>query len=245
MNNLLSTRQKYSSDGDYTENRKVLHESIIEIFFVKEINTLDPPEAIILGGGSASGKSTIRDFFHKDYVKKYIPIVVVDSDAIKNYIPEYSSAMKTIPKYAAKIVHDESSDISKNLLSICILEEKNLIYDGTMKNKEKYSRIISELKKKGYKVTIVVVDVPLEIAKERNEIRFLKTQRLVPLDELEKSHREVPSTFIQLKDSVDEYLVIDMRGDKDPFEYIATKVDGIEKVQNEEKYKEFLNKRFK
>lgn len=243
MRGYESTKERYYSIDRYSESRIVeVHNRIIESFLEEGINPTNPPEAILLGGGSASGKSTISDFFIDGYNQKEIPIVLVDCDEIKLCIPEYKAKRKLDPENAAKYVHDESSDISIKLLKRCVSEGRNLIYDGTMKNKEKYLDIIKILKEKAFKITIVVVDVPVKIAKERNDIRFSETGRLVPIEELEKSHEEVPKVFMQLKDEVDEYLLIDMRGDVEPFEYIATKVDGNESIYNPKKLEEFIQK---
>ncbi|WP_412094684.1 zeta toxin family protein [Bacillus atrophaeus] len=70
----------------------------------------------------------------------------MDSDEIKEHIPEYKQFQKEHPLLAARYVHDESSDISSSLLQQTINDGIALIYDGTMKNLEKYQNIIQDLK---------------------------------------------------------------------------------------------------
>lgn len=93
--------------------------------------------------------------------------------------------------------------------------------------------------KLGFSVAIIIVDVPLEVAKKRARARFVETGRAVPDSVIEESHHKVPQSFLHLKKC--RWIIYDSRGDN--FELILSKEeDGEEKIINEELYKEFLAK---
>jgi hypothetical protein len=71
----------------------------------------------------------------------------------------------THPGDAADFVHEESTDIAQMALDSAILGKYDIIYDETMKNKEKYERLIARLREAGYEVFAIIVDVPLEAAR--------------------------------------------------------------------------------
>ncbi|WP_394549100.1 zeta toxin family protein [Priestia aryabhattai] len=248
MNYYKSTKEKHTENGEYTEERREKHTKIIEYFLNNNPNLKSPPEAVLLGGGSGVGKSTLRDFLLDDYKRRDIPIVIVDSDAIKALIPEYEERIKVDDKSAAKYVHDESSDISSKLISRCIAERKNFIYDGTMKNLEKYSSIIENLKSNGYNVVVMIVDTSIAIAKDRVYARFLKTGRNVPYRDIVESHIGVAKVFPIIKDMVDEYMLVDTSESDEtsedfPFNYVVTRMEGEEEVIHDaEKLERFYQK---
>lgn len=243
MDHYESTKDRYTEDKEYTKARQEKHKEIMDDFFNSNVNLLTPPEAILLGGGSGVGKSTMMDFLLKDFENRDIPIVVIDSDKIKEKIPEYEEKLKSDKKNAASYVHDESSDISADLISKCISEGKNFIYDGTMKNLEKYKGIIQNARDNNYAVVAMVVDTSIDIARDRVYVRFKKTGRNVKDEDIVASHKGVSQVYPILKDMVDEYFLVDTSSDEVPFKYVVTKFRGHEEeVHDEEKLQQFLEK---
>lgn len=52
---MRTTRERYVMNGEYGIERKALHNEIIESFLNKHSQQEKEPEAILLGGGSATG----------------------------------------------------------------------------------------------------------------------------------------------------------------------------------------------
>ncbi|WP_144495771.1 zeta toxin family protein [Bacillus pumilus] len=237
FNEKLITKKIHSDEsGGYTEQRKELHTEIIKKMFGDTNNQQieNVTDAVILGGGSNSGKSFMSNSLPDD-------LFLIDSDEIKKFIPEYAEYQKDYPELAARYVHDESSDITNFLLKKAINLGIALIYDGTMSNIEKYQEILKDLKKKDYFITLLIVDVPVELALERNNVRFEQTGRMVPETILKETHKAVPASFISLKDYADEYFLYDT-SKSDPV-LIAEKQQGEEeKIHEPELYAAFLKK---
>ncbi|WP_088363678.1 zeta toxin family protein [Bacillus cereus] len=216
---MKTTREKYIINGEYTIERKLLHNEIIESFLKGQLQQEQESEAILLGGGSAAGKSSIGELVIKGYKLQKQNMIWIDPDKIKEKIPEYQDAMESEDiesmKQAAFLVHDESSDITMKLLKICMKRKLNFMYDGTMKNEVKYIKLIQQLRQAGFSIKAIIVDVPIKVALERSNMRFKVTGRLVPEHIIEESHMRVATTFSKIKDLIDCYTLYDNTG-KEP-----------------------------
>ncbi|MCQ6536622.1 zeta toxin family protein [Bacillus mycoides] len=213
---MRTTRERYVNNGEYVIERKDLHNEIIESFLNEHSQQEKEPEAILLGGGSAAGKSSIGELVSKGYKRKKKHMIWIDSDKIKEKIPEYQQLMELgdteLIKQAAFLVHDESSDITMELLKICMKRKINFMYDGTMKNVEKYKKLIQQLRQAEFSINAIIVDVPIKVALERSIMRFKLTGRLVPEHIIEESHMKVATTFCKIKDLIDCYSLYDNTG---------------------------------
>jgi predicted ABC-type ATPase len=235
---IKDTKEIYSVKGyKYSQKRHAMHMNIVN----KMIKQAPSPKkgeksiAILIGGGTASGKTIMRkSVIEKKLAEIGIQAVIVDPDEIKEYIPEYKLLQKTHPNDAARLVHKESLDISDLLLKQLIHHRKHFIYEGTMARTRKYKNLIKKLKRARYEVHVYIVDVPLELAKQRADERAKVTGRKIPPHIIENTHKLVSKTFEAIKDLVDSYYVYDNR---DRLKLIASK-NYIEPAL----YNEFLKK---
>lgn len=236
---IFTTKEKHSVNGYYSEERQEIHKDIVKSLIKGEVKK--NPDSILLGGGSASGKSWVTRVLVKGYHSEDEDITVIDCDKIKEMLPEYKRLIEDDPINMAPILHDESSDISEKLLDICIFENRNFIYDGTMKNYEKYNNLIAKLRENDYSVSVYVADVPVDEALRRNEERFLIEKRKVPEDVLVESHKQVVRTFLQLRKLVDSYRVLDTTGDS-PEVFAEKEFGKDETILNVNRFIEFCTK---
>lgn len=221
---IKTTKDKYYQNGEYTKVRQNLHNKIVKKFISQKGHNPDLTglEAVILGGGSGAGKTSIlKDVIGED------GYVIVDADKIKEEIREYRMLKRAKNPLAADVVHQESSDIATFLLNRTIDIPENLIYDGTMKNAEKYKPIISSLKENGYSVHMVVVDADVEVAVNRVLVRNGEG-RFVSEGMVRESNKLVAKSFMELKDLVDSYTIYDNSINGASPEEIAFKDPGCE-----------------
>lgn len=239
---LMTTEDLYSFNGVYTRERSNLHNMILEemISFAK---VKKEPSAILMGGGTASGKTAIR-ILAVDSEENNSDIIIIDPDMIKEYIPEYQKyADSSMPKEveeAAAHVHDESTHIANRLLEHCVKHSYDFVYDGTMKNLQKYTNLIRFLKENRYKVKALYADIPVEEAIRREEVRFKNDNRKVPDSVILESHEKAPSTFLSLLAEFDSYVIYDNTGEYP--EMIAMFDNGNLEVFSEEKLRTFEKK---
>lgn len=236
----LSKHNQFKQAKPYTDERLSIHQDIIKNLTEGLSPAHNQPLAIFLGGGSASGKSSISKLLIQSFKEDNESVMIIDSDEIKARLPEYAQLQQQDPKKTASILHDESSDISEKLYAKCLDDKVNLIFDGTMKNTEKYTRFIDQAKSLGYQVSGVVVDVSLEEAYRRAERRFETKGRLVPAEIIKQSHELVPVTFYEIKDKLDSFYLYDT-SERHPEQFYVKDKEQI-RIKNEERLNQFYEK---
>lgn len=238
------TIKKYKINGQYTDGRSQLHYNILYVF-LKGKNPIPIPKAILLGGGSGAGKSTIVDKFMFNYESASAKddFVYIDSDQIKLHIPEYHEYKGNDDVVlAAFYVHEESSDIVTQLIEICVQQKYSFIYDGTMSWKPYYDQLIALLEQHHYFIQGAFVDIEEEIAVQRMYARGLDTGRFVPEDIVRESNRKAPITYhaIQHKFSISSIY----NNSFEP-ELIYYRREKVEDIHNVVAYEQFLEKALK
>lgn len=214
------TRVLRSSGGArvYTPERKVLHDRIVNSLLRERMPVengrgevemhpnpdgaeLKPtgktPTALFMAGGSASGKSSALGLEENKAVTPE-SAVHIDPDEIKSMIPEYVALVNEGDKYAAAAVHEESSDISKRLLSEAMARGLNVVRDGTGDSPgPKFANQVREMKQAGYEVHAFYVNAPTDVAVARSISRAQKTGRYVPIPEVRSQHKNVSARFAE------------------------------------------------
>jgi predicted ABC-type ATPase len=217
-----STQLTYSRDGKYLPKRRVLHRKIVGKI-LEGVERQQEPEIVFMGGGTAVGKSTVREIYVQRY-NAHSTIAVIDCDDIKEQIPDYALFKTLDKKTAASLVHAESGDIAMQALEVALKRRMHIIFDGTMKDHDWYAQLINKVKAMGYIAIACVVYAPLEVAIQREAVRAEKTERVVPPEELKRSHALVKDSFVTLKPLFDAYSLWDNSrndfSDPIPFEEI-------------------------
>lgn len=132
-------------------------------------------EVFYVIGPPASGKSGIASIL-ADAFGAYI----LDSDYAKRKLPEYNQ------QGGASLVHEESDAIifsraQGNLLQHCISEGLNMVIPKIGQNADNIKSFCSRLKKFGYKVYLISVDLDRAKATQRAYARYIQTKRYIPL----------------------------------------------------------------
>lgn len=235
-----TTKEAYFQNGEYTAKRLQIHEDIIRKSLASMQPAAEQPLAIFLGGGSASGKTSISQMLTQSFADSKEHVLLIDSDKIKTMLPEYEKLVRQDPENMATQLHDESSDIANRLYEAGLNSRVNIILDGTMKNAEKYERFIQAARASEYSVSAVIADVPLEEAYRRADIRFEIEQRRVPREVIQDSHRNVPLTFKRIEDQLDSFYLYDTTH-RHPQQFYV-KDNGQVLVKNEERLAQFFAK---
>lgn len=106
-------------------------------------------------------------------------------------------------------VHEMSSEMAKAYFEAVLKSGDPLFVDGTGSNLGKMKYQIQAAKKAGYRVTVVLVWVPLTI----NQIRNATRARNVPAMQVVKQWKAITKNFAQLRSIVDKAKAIDNRND--------------------------------
>lgn len=188
---------KYDSSGqyippekpsDWTPERQAMHREIIADA-TSGVPRSEEPTLYMMGGGPAAGKSSIiknGDVKHPD---KH---VLSNPDDLKEDLPEYRAGLAAGDHRAARVAHEESSYLNKQVMNTAARNGQDVVWDGTGDNSiDKLEKQIRVLKDRGYKVQADYVTCDTEVAVERSNARAAKTGRAVPPDAIRETHARV------------------------------------------------------
>lgn len=199
-----TTEQVYTINSEYKEVRQQLHNLIIKRK-TSDAQSKTPASAVLIAGGSGSGKSFyVNELFLSSTEDNY---VVIDSDNIKEELPEYVEERAKGNLDAADIVHNESGHIASSLLEYCLSNQYSFIYDGTMSNLNKYELLISNIRNHNYTISSLYVDIDIDIALKRVLNRTFETGRAVSEQIVRDTNINSAKTFFKLFPKFDEALL--------------------------------------
>lgn len=149
--------------------------------------------AFYLIGPPASGKSTIAA-----KIAEFYGCYILDSDFAKRKLPEYGYQIG-----AASLVHEESNAIifgENGLMDRCLGKNLGLVIPKIGHDIGSIIVFCEGLKKAGYKVYLISVDLDRQKATQRAYNRYVKTHRYVPLSLIFDGYGNQPSlNYFKLK----------------------------------------------
>lgn len=162
------SKGKHSTpDGEYTPERKKLHEEIVKSMLNPKaaVPKGQRPAAVLLMGPPGAGKSTAGQPVAKLIAPEF---TIVNSDDVKEKLPEYQG-------WNAALVHEESADVAEGSLTQQAIEgNHNTMFDLTGNNGSKMAMMAEHLGKLGYDVHVVQVQIPAYKSSFRAWQRFAK-----------------------------------------------------------------------
>ena len=185
----FDTRMRYrEADGRYYDERFELHRQIIKDTIGDSIPVKNPV-ATFLGGGTASGKSSLM----KSGKAGGKDAVVVDPDAIKEKIPEYQQWKAAGNKGAASNVHLESVDVAKAVTKVSLKKGHNVVVDRVGDTGMSYlQESVDKARAAGAtKVVAHYTTTDIRTALDRAKERAEQTGRYVPQSYIRESHANV------------------------------------------------------
>jgi predicted ABC-type ATPase len=185
--------------GQYTIQRLALHQKIIdELLHNRPCVNKKQAIALFTAGLAGSGKTT----FLKKNITDINQYVHIDADKIREKLPEYKG-------WNAINTQDEVTDIINNVFNHLEKHcENNIIYDGSLVG-QKYIDTAIHLKKLGYKIYLVYLQIPITVAKERALKRYQKTGRYVSANFIIYVSQHIANSFAKMEPYLDGYIIVD------------------------------------
>lgn len=210
----------------------------------------DGPNAYMMGGGGASGKSSAIDSGivsvpNADASKGALKAVDVNPDSAKEQIPSYKAMQAAKDPRGADWHHEESSQIAALTAAAGLKGGKDIVVDGVADNgAAKTMGKTDTFRALGAKrVELHVVTCDIDTAKARNTARFKKTGRLVDEGALVAGHKGVSKNFPEYAKSGkwDIVTVLDTNT-RPPTQIFKQSKGGKPTVSNKKAYQDFLDK---
>jgi predicted ABC-type ATPase len=211
------TNTKYAltdQTGRWNPLRKKFHDSVVEKYLAKAEATpkSDNPTVFVLGGGPATRKSSALDAGVLKNSGALTKAIKVDTDELKDTIPEYGKWRNEGIKDAASLVHEESKHLNDRVTDALLKEQSDVIYDTT--GDGRYSTLedrVKFLRSEGHRIVAHYMTNEIETARKLNEERFAKTGRKVPTSQLLHVHATVSDIIPRAlkNDLFDEFYLYD------------------------------------
>jgi predicted ABC-type ATPase len=235
------TIEAYKKESGWVPSRSTLHEKIINSDLAGKEPISDPPVATILGGGTASGKSSL---FRE--MSKNPNVVHIDSDDVIKQLPEWEKLRMVDPQNAAPRLYDEAKVVSKDLLGRSVSRNLDLIYNG-VGSKPTTLAMVKTLNDEGYKVNVAYVDLPVDTAIERMFSRAANPNdadfgRLVPLELVRSSNQGAAENFMRLKNMNEVSSATLYSNINRPRTLVFTKENGKETIHDQKLWDDFVKK---
>jgi len=189
--------------GHYTAERMRVHQAIVDEFRNQKpcITAPKKPIAVLTGGAPGSGKS--------HFLKGFAPwlngnkVLHIDADEVRAKLPEYKG-------WNADNTHTETSHIVNMMLdSIGTPCKHDLVYDGTMNKAKKYLPLVDRLKKMGYEVLVIYMQVPKDVSMARVMERYQRTGRYVPQHVIDEVYANGLEAYEEVIKAADGYIRVD------------------------------------
>jgi predicted ABC-type ATPase/5-methylcytosine-specific restriction endonuclease McrA len=213
------------------ERTAEVHHDII----ASKLRNLKPeehPTATFLGGGPASGKSSLAV---KDKG------VNIDIDELMSHLPGYQAAVKAGDPKAAVKYHQEASNLARELRQAAYDKHVSFTLDGTGNTSvDRMLRVVHDARKAGYSPRARYFTTDTETAKLRSDARGDETGRYVPHHVIDSLHKAVSRIFPVVANSFDHAELYD-NNDVTPKLVAETHPDGLH-VHDWEAWHRFLDK---
>jgi len=237
------------AEGEYTPERKELHEEIINYVMKKIITSEEGTEEVeeltyqMMGGGIAAGKTTsIRSGF----VKLPRNHSMIAADDIKNMLPEYQKLLKARRYEGAELVHLESSDITWEIHRRLLAQgTHNIVMDGTADGDlDSMVGTLTRMREAGYRLVVDYSSNPTDLAVFYSKNRAERTGRWVAEGVTRRVHRAVSIRAIEFleRDLFDEMRLWDTEISGKARAILDATRGGTIFVRNREALRRFLDK---
>ena len=237
----LLYRAGNTRNGAWLPSRAALHDDIIDDV-TRGVTKSDKPTVYMMGGGPATGKTTVIDSGAVKVPKTNR--VLIDPDDMKARLPEYQPLVKRGDEWAASYVHEESSYLSKVALSKATKAGNDIHFDGTGDNTiESLAKKVADMRADGHRVVANYVSLPTDLAVENAAGRALKTGRKVPENYIRSVHVNVSKVFPEaLKRGLFDEATLYDTSIKGAPRLVLTYKNGVTKVHDQKLWDDFLKK---
>lgn len=211
--------------------------------YLQLCSTSDNPRAIIFAGQPGAGKGSLKQLAEAQLETK-----AVDTDELRYKHPSYRRLLADGSRKAASAVQKDAGAWADGLVRDLSESRRNIVIDGTLKTPENATRLVRDLKDKGYEVEIQALAVAKEDSITSVYGRYGTSGRWVP----EKVHREayhgIPKSIAALEAQgiVDKLEVYRRAAEGGPPERIHSgpgAADALQRERNREPTREQLEAR--
>lgn len=158
------------------------------------------PQAILLGGQSGAGKTTIHRIKQKEFQGN---IIIIDGDSYRSLHPNYLALQKTYGKDSVDYTKGFAEQMVEHLVEELSKKGYHLLIEGTLRTTEVPRQTALLLRSRNYKVSLAVMATKPELSYLSTLIRYEELYALDP--------NQARATPKEHHDGIVEHLVENLR----------------------------------
>lgn len=135
------------------------------------------PIAILLGGQSGAGKTTIHRIKQKEFQEN---IVIIDGDSFRSQHPHYLELQQEYGKDSVEYTKDFSGKMVESLVTELSYFGYNLLIEGTLRTIDVPKKTAQLLKNKGYEVQLALIATKPKLSYLSTLIRYEELYAINP-----------------------------------------------------------------
>ena len=135
------------------------------------------PIAILLGGQSGAGKTTIHRIKQKEFQGN---IVIIDGDSFRSQHPHYLELQKEYGKDSVEYTKDFAGKMVEYLVTELSHLGYNLLIEGTLRTIDVPKKTAQLLKSKGYEVQLAIIATKPKLSYLSTLIRYEELYAINP-----------------------------------------------------------------
>ena len=158
------------------------------------------PIAILLGGQSGAGKTTIHRIKQKEFQRN---IVIIDGDSFRSQHPHYLELQQEYGKDSVEYTKDFAGKMVESLVTELSHLGYNLLIEGTLRTIDVPKKTAQLLKSRGYEVQLALIATKPELSYLSTLIRYEELYSINPT--------QARATPKEHHDGIVEHLVDNLR----------------------------------
>ena len=135
------------------------------------------PIAILLGGQSGAGKTTIHRIKQKEFQGN---IVIIDGDSFRSQHPHYLELQQEYGKDSVEYTKDFAGKMVEHLVDELSTQGYHLLIEGTLRTTQVPRKTAQLLASKGYQVSLAIIGTKPELSYLSTLIRYEELYAIDP-----------------------------------------------------------------
>lgn len=158
-----------------TEFQKALKRNIRALTRGKTISST--PKAVLLGGQSGAGKTTIHRIKQKEFQGN---IIIIDGDSFRSQHPNYLALQEEYGKDSVDYTKDFAGKMIEHLIDELSKQSYHLLIEGTLRTTEVPRKTAQLLTLRGYQVSLALIATKPELSYLSTLIRYEELYAIDP-----------------------------------------------------------------
>ena len=162
------------------------------------------PKVVIVAGQPGAGKSALIEFSKLEFASQ--TAAVINGDEYRDFHPQSEDILLLDDKLFAERTDPDVREWTRRLFDSAIINRRNIIFEGTMRQRKPIMDTITRLKQSGYAVEILAIAVKKEFSElgiiERYEDQKRTrggTGRWTPPSSHDEAYVNMPNTLARIE----------------------------------------------